>query len=261
MKIAFAHNNDPANLGDQVCSPIDYFNWAPHQTQRCDLFADLKLFADSDALIVGGGGLLHPGLEDRVRSLMEFFHSQDKPAIGWGFGSNRHGTTHLEHPTWLDRLNLLGLRDPSHYFDWVPCVSCFAPLFDCWEPEVQPIIEVRHYYHQGRGLPLPGVASRMSNRHTADEFPYVTNFLAGAETVITDTFHGAYWSFLLGRKVLLLEPFASRFWSFPFPVTVCDRHNWGLMLEWAQPAPEGFLKRCRAANATFKARVDKRLGA
>lgn len=259
MKIAFAHSNDPANLGDQVCSPIDYFNWSPHRTQRFDLFADLKLFSDSDALVIGGGGLLHPGFEDRTRFLVEYFKAQGKPTIGWGFGSNRHGTTRLEHPHWLEQFDLLGLRDEYHN-PWVPCVSCMSPEFDrILFAQNNPVLEVRHYYHHGRGLHLPGIASRMSNRHRAEDFPGAINFLAGAETIVTDTFHGAYWALLLGRKVVLLEPFASRFWSFPVALEVCDRQNWRGRVADGGTQINGFLETCRDANHRFKARVDKLL--
>ena len=45
-------------------------------------------------------------------------------------------------------------------------------------------------------------------------------FLASGETVITSTYHGAYWGLMLGRKVIVV-PWATKFLGFRHPVTLC----------------------------------------
>jgi hypothetical protein len=263
MKIGFCHNNDPANLGDLVCSPIDYFNWEGHTKQRLDLFAPLEAFANCDAIIFGGGGLLHPGLQDRLKFLLEFCRFTGKKAIAWGLGSNQHGTTRLEHPDWLEGFDLLGLREFSNLgsAQRVPCVSCMAPEFD------QPArcvgfdkVLYRHRASKSTVSPTAGTPSRVNCPCSGDRlysFERAIRFLRLGASVITDTFHGAYWSLLLGRRVALLEPFSSRFWSFGFPIAVCDRDNWNFASPTA--APENYLENCRGLNRGFKAQVDRLL--
>jgi len=38
--------------------------------------------------------------------------------------------------------------------------------------------------------------------------------LGSAETIITNSYHGAYWGVLLGRKVIVTEPWSTKFYGF-----------------------------------------------
>ena len=85
------------------------------------------------------------------------------------------------------------------------------------------------------------------------------SFLASGETIITSTYHGAYWGLMLGRKVIVV-PWATKFLGFRHPVTLChELLDLSGCLKRVQAFPDA-LEECRAANTDFAERVADLLG-
>jgi hypothetical protein len=140
--------------------------------------------------------------------------------------------------------------------------------------------EVKHeivvFSHKKFQIHIPGVP-RLTN--TTQNFEQVLDFLASGETIITSSYHGAYWGTLLGRKVLAF-PFSTKFYTFKhlptlYPVKkwkpaswklsifkkqiyqrwdknkfLCDLQNWQDLLKNCQSYPESLVE-CRTQNQKF----------
>lgn len=244
--ITYVHIRDPRNTGDMVSCPADYFDLGPHQILNyTDPLPD-------GPLIIGGGCMMN-WLQMGARL-------PAGPRIAWGIGSSRHG----EKEPWPDPQGfaLLGVRewsvDRQLSGTWLPCVSCMSPLLD--EPPA-PTREAVRFLNAS-----PGIRSRYPV--AADSLPTMTNdqpmeaiieFLASAEVIVTNSYHGAFWATLLGRRVVCV-PYSSKFHGFlHFPAMSYRGGD-----DWPQRAQEaaihmGALRACRAATEAFAERVRRLL--
>jgi hypothetical protein len=80
------------------------------------------------------------------------------------------------------------------------------------------------------------------------DFQKVIEFLASGETVVTDSYHGAYWAQLLGKKVKVVS-WSVKFDNMKHPPcfveNIYDDSAQGLS------APADFLRECRDLNVAF----------
>ena len=72
----------------------------------------------------------------------------------------------------------------------------------------------------------------MTNEHA--DMETILDFLGSGETILTSSFHGAYWGTLLGRKVLAF-PFSSKFFTLKhrpklYPVAKWNSNRWQLSI-------------------------------
>lgn len=222
MKARGVHVRNTINIGDLVCCPLDYFPELDNG-ERCDV----REMGESEGwTVIGGGGLLHPELVGNIEKLA------DVPArhrtIIWGIGDNQHGASLISHPQWLDRFAKRGIRDIQSEY-WTPCASCMHPAFDLHindEPD-EAFAVYQHFEHAIEHPSFNRTCNAIYNfgpqYSTADTVKHsmeaTVRFLASGETVLTNSYHGAYWAMLLGRKVELYKPFSNRFYGLPTPTS------------------------------------------
>jgi hypothetical protein len=235
------------NLGDWSATPLRYF-----PLHRCRA-ADIRSVSEESVpknVIVGGGGLLAPVFKAGFEALMTNRSRIDK-LVGWGLGSNVHydkdegfqGTVEDLLPSYLDRFDLLGIRDHGTRYRWVPCVSCMHPEFSKTREITRPVVVYQHHYNPIGLEGLPG----MTNAEM--DMGKVLGFLGSAEVVVTNTYHGVYWATLLGRRVVAL-PFSSRFHGFRHPPAMATAGDWKKAAERTETYPAA-LGECRRANIAF----------
>jgi hypothetical protein len=236
------------NIGDYVSSPFRYFDLGPHR-QMVDLAEDPD--AGVSAVIYGGGGiglrlLRHPGWRQRA-----------PVSIAWGVGtSDARDMNVIKRPPapWL---TLFGSREwgqPGAV--WVPCASCMSPLFDQLRPA--PAHEAVLYFNRDRALANPDQALVIDGLPCGDNwmpFDEALAHLASGATVVTDSYHGAYWAALLGRKAVLVAPYSSKFHGFRHPPAIAaDPQSWQQAAKGAQSYADA-LAVSRQANLDFYWRV------
>jgi hypothetical protein len=204
--LTFAHILDGSNFGDSVCCPRRYFpKWS-----RCPEVDFRQLPPGDSPVIVGGGGMLHPEVDDWIEKT-----SQERPLILWGVGLNYHVDTH--RPDWQAKVRhckLVSLRDrpEAHPFKQVPDPTCMHPAFQRytrWSPSTD-LVTYEHFEH---GIPQyrgPRMNNRIAPGKTLDS---VVRFLTQGKCVLTNSYHGALWAMWLGRAVILWRPFSNRFLS------------------------------------------------
>lgn len=248
--------HDPNNLGDKVCNPCDYFD-SLRVLPRLDAWG-INWIYQPENMIFGGGGMVHGLLEYLLRNVKR---TPERKLIAWGLGHNRDGGKVVDYGNVLDGFDLVGVRDfkasLERGWDYVPCASCLNAAFESKLPN--PFGKFVVYQHFGNPIKLRGAdfpTSTFSN--DATRIDIVLGFLSAAETVITNSYHGAYWAMLLGRKVLLYKPFSSRFCDLKYQPPSVDEFSWKTTEGLA--APEGYLDECRTLNRAFFEKVKTTLG-
>lgn len=216
----------------------------------------LDRFYAARTVIVGGGGLLE---FEKYFDTIDFIQANKKNAVIWGAGHNsvRISSWSSLKPKFnhdYSGYKLIGVRDYNQPYEWVPCASCLAPIFD---QKFEITKEFAFFANTGsnnyeafypKGIPRETI---MSN--TKSTFEEIISHLASAETVVTSSFHGAYWGQLLGRKVVAL-PTSSKFYDMKHPVPICHPADWRRFALLARTYPEA-LDECRAANMAFGEKV------
>lgn len=233
--------NDPENLGD-LYSHVSRYTDIP-MTVR-DVYEEPQ---PCEWLIVGGGGLFY---FDEVPAHI----ANANRVILWGCGTNDHyDIKKYVLPIWAFRGGLRGWRDSmkeSHFgVQWVPCPSCLLPHFLSMDQQVQ-----HEYvqYHTPWFKPINGIPSMTSDTQDIDA---VLAFLASGETILTSSYHGAYWATLLGKKVVVLKPWSSKFHFFKHPPVLEENpRKWRQAAQGAEAYPEA-LTECRGANRRFEQQV------
>jgi hypothetical protein len=247
------------NLGDTLTHPVDYFDW--DLTVKKVPLVPFSPAPNVAALIIGGGGITRDP-RSNMNKWLELRTIVDRtpatvPVVIWGMGINDHGRLDRRYDETLADLErrpnvLIGLRD-SFYERHVPCASCMRPEFD-GTFAVQH--EVGFYLHHTNDIPF-NVAMRgpmMSNQVQGDRLAYfgrVIEFLGSCETVITNSYHGAYWATLLNKRVVVLAPFSNKFVGLQHePVIVKDTAWLTRARQDARTYPQA-LAESRRANRAF----------
>ena len=249
------HRLDTDNVGDLASSPALYLDFL-RDVPRHDLLRVSKRVARGARLVLfGGGGLLD---NDYFRQAWDdVLAASTAEMIGWGLGHNRHGMPRGTYPLFLERFSLLGVRDWDlgrvAPVEWVPCASCLHEEFSAPHAITTDVVCYEHARHP---LRLDGVATMRNNGRDAVT---AIRFLASAETVVTNTYHGMYWATLLGRKAIVL-PYSSKFHGFRYPVAMSTPDKWRSARSSAAGFPEA-LDECRQANLRFADKVRERVSA
>lgn len=211
-----------SNVGDANCSPIQYFNFEGFETERITLTAHREQFKNgtleknpNDIYIIGGGFF-------DLKHFDCFAHS--RKSVFWGGGIRdiaKHVSWLTGKPKKLPRSGdfLYGIRDYGHGDEWVPCVSCMSPLFDKAHPVENEYVIFQHHRVE---IDLP-FEKRIND---AISFEEAIRFLGSAECVITNSYHGAYWSILLGKKVFMFNELNDKTRTFKWLPHYCTGDDW-----------------------------------
>lgn len=193
------HKKDETNLGDLLSNPFLYFDFP--NVESYDIIEYKKTDPTGKHLVFGGGGMIgHRKMTPMMQEVIN--HPGKKSVTFWGAGHNFLGKD-LEnlYPDYLKNSNLIGIRDYIKEEDWVPCVSCMNTAFDTTYTTTTPYVI---YCHKKVKMGFKKAPSPIMHNSETD-FNKIINFLGSAETVITNSYHGAYWSLLLGKNVKLVN--------------------------------------------------------
>ena len=229
-----------SNVGDKASTPVDYFDLGP--VERKDFWGITSKDLEGRQILLGGGGLAI------FREALEVLAPHAANCIVWGIGCNQaiNKPTKPTLPSLLSNCPLVGVRDWGTPYDWVPCASCMSPLFD--QPR-QVQHDVGFYGHYDIALKDAG-QPYLANNCT---FAEAVAFLGSCETIVTNSYHGAYWATLLGCKVLVW-PVNTKLFCFRHQPRVIQNMRWQQNIQHAVAYPNS-LAECRQANCSFYAKV------
>jgi len=248
MRIINVFDKDEPRAGDIYSGPYQYFDWPLEiEPMTSRVLEDIPFEDENVFFIFGGGGMLHIPFPEydqgRFLLLERFCEVADRTAL-WGIGHNVHGAEKIEYPEYIKKFIAVGVRDWNQGIRWVPCASCMHEVF---HKTYEVKDEIRAYRRED---PWPFPFDHYPMLQDANGYPLesIVEFLGGAETVITNSYHGAYWSMLLGRKVTIHKPFASKFFG------LTDRYEFdgeNIVI----PVHENFYEQCVTANEAFHSNV------
>jgi hypothetical protein len=244
--IQFLNRINKKNAGDLWSSPLRYFSFGRHS---CRSLCIHRLYTSQtynvdQPIIIGGGGLLY--WEDKLRHIVE---SAKQKIVVWGMGVNRHGVEANDRPpSFLSKIDLLGIRDAIDGYRLVPCVSCLHPYFESKRIAGQGVRILEHYEHP---LSVEGIPS-MTNKNSIGT---ILRFLDDAEYVVSNSYHGIYWATLLGKKVLSIPlERSSRFYFLPHKPKQTEIAHLFKDLDKTVSYPDAY-DRCREINIQYAAEV------
>ena len=224
-RLQFIYNQPPVrNIGDDLCTPKRFFSFTP---------------TDRPLTIVGGGAYSDFALETLASRGIS-----PSNAVLWGTGLSLQ-----KHRPHLDRITELpyaawGLRDIDRLADtarFLPCVSCLHPMLDA--PIlgngtllfVNADVTVTHRAERRRLVALAAERGWLFLQNDCSEAE-MQSALQQCRRVVTNSFHGAYWSLLTGHEVKLLG-YSSKFVSLLRGFGIHDEH----LGRYRKPGDKSFL--------------------
>lgn len=240
------------NVGETMVSPLDYFRFPIPSEKLCVTAYDPDEIR-GQLIIHGGGGLIHlpaPDYNNGVMDYLEEICNLGPWLVSWGVGHNIHESKVIEYPeSFVKKFILHGVRDfNQNILPTVPCASCMSPLLHHNYKTKQPVVVAGHDVEDmADGYPsIP-----FNKGATAKE---AIEFIASAETVVTNSYHGAYWGYLLNRKVVVFDPMSTKFYGLPDGIVLSSKDKWQADMAKAKPN-KGFLNACRKTNREYYKKV------
>ena len=237
------------NVGDKYSSPLRYFKFHPDSKS---IHIKSETVPEGN-IVVGGGGIICAHALDKNSKIYFFSKTLEKicktgRAVIWSIGHNHHFSQRVEYPSYLDECKIVGLRDYNSGYEYVPCASCLHSGFRV-KREVHKSVAI--YEHVYFPIPIDGFPKMNNNQHDINT---VLDFLGSADTIITNSYHGMYWSMLLNKRVCVFEPFSTKFYLTKYPVIFCERKTWKTMVTKAHNYDE-YLDECIDINLKFAEKV------
>lgn len=241
LDAVFQHRRKVRNVGDLACSPGNYLSLGKQK------MLDLSDDAPACKLAVYGGGQVFQDCVDAI-----IYRSQKaRKRVIWGVGISAKDASSMMFDIISAQCALIGSRNFGiEGCEYVPCASALSPLFDQMPAPTRDLVLFSHA-SKSKDLTRPGGIPEMSN--DGNSFEQVLRFLASAETVVSNSYHGTYWAMCLGRKVLCV-PFSDKFLGFEHNPETATPQNWPDAVSRAQMRPRT-LSRARELNHAFAEKV------
>lgn len=246
--ITSVHIRDTKNIGDLSCSPLQYFDFG-YDVRYADLMSDGSNMIDSDVIIYGGGAIAQAATRSAAK--------QKAKVIGWGLGIANALCDY-------NVFDMFGGRDFGFNHRWVPCPSCMSPVFDNAKDASIDIV----YYGHAKMYQLGDV-----DNETFNTIGDTVAYLAQGRTIVTSSYHGAYWGLLLGRRVILIDLGRAKFRNMKHkPVCISSDSGDAVMLrmsamrDYQGELPihgvsyDNALIDCRSSNIQFYNEVKRAIG-
>lgn len=271
-KIHFVHHLEksyvPANLGDWICSPYNYFNEF-FSSYTCVLHSHWALLwheiERDDVVILGGGGMLDnsDALNDVINKLL----LKCDNVIIWGAGTHKYCEDNAfkmkptTKPITFEKVALGGIRDYNHPYglQFLPCASSMHPAFVADKGNIK--IE-RNIGTIKSALESEFAVSDVPSFVTNGEpMGTIVNYILSSKVILVSSYHGAFWSQLLGRKVILPASrlVVDKYKYFKYPVGIYEgsKFDEDELLRIASEIPDhpDFLTEARALNVGFFEKV------
>lgn len=205
---------------------------------------------------------LQTKFNQELATLVQKYSSQiennDTPKVLWGAGHNvrdwnaQSKDAVVKYPKYLVRFNKVGIRDytPSNDHPWAPCASCMHPALQKKYPTKNKVIFFEHKKQLIKGTEFgPDPIPRFVN--SGGNIEQTIELLGSSETIITNSYHGAYWGILLGKRVFVVAPWSSKFYYMKHqPTFLMNTKKWWENLDECDVYPHA-LNECISATEKF----------
>lgn len=178
------------------------------------------------------------------------------PRYIWGAGHNspldKRGSVEIVFPEWLLNFDEVGIRDWNQNQSWTPCASCMHPaLYKKYSIKN----DVIFFEHKKQLIKNFGNDSIPRFVNSGSNIEQTIELLAGANIILTNSYHGAYWGVLLGKKVIVVEPWSSKFFNMKHGPWLLNRdQDWKEVVDQVEVYNDS-LDDCRDATVAFWERI------
>ncbi len=197
-----------------------------------------KIIVENKIVIIGGGGLI-----DQSRQWNKFINLSIKYSsftILYGIGENTHrrtdGVPPFYDPINFEAPNLLyGTRDwsdgGSHNYNYVPCPSCMLINPPKIPHTARKIGMVRHAWFEIKiegdddNLEILKNTEMITMNTKKNSIDSILAFIYSSEYILTNTYHGYYWSLLSNKKVILLDKWSTKFDKMKWPSNLYQKNT------------------------------------
>lgn len=236
---------DTKNVGDFLSAPYIYFKEYQSSPVVDIMDADACSQIKDQKIILGGGGLLSPTFINNIIRL-----ANNNEIYSWGIGENWYinlEQRYYEGPKYyhpiISKFAKVGLRDFTTDYSHVPCASCMHRLFD-----IQPSNRYKVGFYNHFRLNIPTEIPTFNNY--GPSIRDKIDFLSDHEIIITNSYHGAYWSMLLNKK-LIVVPFGSKFYNMHDNILFASLGTIKKSLDYDFPNYSGYLEECRKKTLDY----------
>lgn len=197
-------------------------------------------------------------LNPLVKEYVEKLESTKSPRIIWGAGHNgdyqKKLKGGLEYPSWLRNFDLVGVRDYAQEYTWAPCASCMHPALRktyaikndvIWFEHKKQLIKSTEFGND----PIPRFVNSGNNMEQTIEL------LGSANTIITNSYHGAYWGTLLKKRVIVFEAWSSKFNAMKHAPYFLGKGEYWKDIIGSVPVYRNALDECVSATESYWNRV------
>jgi hypothetical protein len=192
--------------------------------------------------------------QELVSETLNHIEPVTSPRFIWGAGHNGEGDVDFRKIRWpkaFASYKLIGIRDYHEQlrFPWVPCASCMHPAFDKTYTIKNDVIWFEHKKQMIKDFgqdPIPRFVNSGSNIEQTIEL------LGSANTILTNSYHGAYWGILLKKKVIVVGgAWSSKFkWFKHPPILLEKKEDWKDQVDNV-PVYKDALEECRTATKNY----------
>lgn len=185
------------------------------------------------------------------------------PRIVWGAGHNQDmnkKVKSLQYPAFLSGFDRVGVRDHRQIYDWVPCASCMHPAL---EKKYAIKNDIIFFEHKKQLIKSTDFGNRSIPRYvnSGNNIEQTIELLGSANTILTNSYHGAYWGILLKKKVIVVDVWSTKFYFFkhnPLLVGKDSMHDLGPYIDQAETFPQA-LQECKQATQQYWNEVSQML--
>lgn len=265
MAITFINRSKTENIGDLMSSPKNYFDNYNNSIQLDIMFSSRRnllyrlnyLRILNNHLVIGGGGLfLRDSFIKPLNNLKKLQFVKSKIIWGAGHNSKSSDVNISKYKSEIKGFNLVGIRDykaaTKMKVNFTPCPSCLDPIFGKHHNPRHSIGIIEHEHIKlNNTYNFPSIINNSN-------FLEVIKFIKTYDKIITNSYHGMYWSLLEGKKVVII-PNSSKFHDFIYTPTSRRSVSEIDFLKDFKKADFNILEDCIEQNLKFKLLVDEKV--
>lgn len=205
----------------------------------------------------------HTAYQNLMHKTLEKIQRVSTPRFVWGAGHNGEPDVNemykIRWPKALANYKLVGIRDYSEdaRFNWVPCASCMHPAL---EKKYTIKNEIIFFEHKKQLIKATEFGNEAIPRfvNSGNNIEQTIELLGSANTILTNSYHGAYWGILLGKRVIIAGgPWSSKFHFFKHKVPIpSKKEDWRDFLQHNQIYPDA-LEECREVTKNWWKKIQE----
>lgn len=159
-----------------------------------------------------------------VKSYINKLSTNLPPRYVWGAGHNaavtKKNKLSFDYPNWLAEFTKVGVRDWKQGHKWVPCASCMHPALRKTYPIKNDVIWFEHKKQLIKSFGSDSIPRFINSGSNIEQ---TIELLGGANTIITNSYHGAYWGTLLKKRVVVVDPWSTKFYGLKHKPAIVEK--------------------------------------